>query len=64
MANVLLLLGLLLGLFLLRQVTDSGVFATIVLLVFGVMWACNLYASRKLPPKRDRKDDRPADRSA
>lgn len=64
MANVLVLLGLLLGLLALRQVSDNGVFATILLVVFGIVWAYNLYISRKPLSKRDHKGDRPADGSA
>ncbi len=56
MGHVLLVVGLVLGVVGLLRVTDDGVFATIVIVVFGLVWAHALYTSRssRLREKQDR----------
>jgi uncharacterized membrane protein YeaQ/YmgE (transglycosylase-associated protein family) len=50
-----LLLGLALGLVALLRVTDDGVFATIVVVVFGAVWAHCLYTDRRSRPRKKQK---------
>jgi hypothetical protein len=59
--NCLLLLGLALGVLALLRVTDDGVFATIVLVVFGLVWAHCLYTNRS--PRSRKKQKRTMDGS-
>ena len=46
LANVLLVVGLIIGVVALLRVTNDGVFATIVIVVCGLVWAHALYTSR------------------
>ncbi len=61
MANVLLVVGLIIGVAGLLRVTDDGVFATIVVVVVGLVWAHALYTSRS--SRHREKQDRSVDRS-
>ena len=46
-ATVVLMVCVIAGALLLGRVTEDGVFATILILVFGLVWAHTLYTDRK-----------------